>query len=94
MLFLAALSVEKKPMPVSSGLRSRPQIRLMRSISSRRAFAGGIASMLPRFIVLPIIVVGMVTAALVALWTYGIHIDASVLQADGPAAVGQGTKAN
>jgi hypothetical protein len=72
-------------MPASSGLRSRPQIGLMRPRSSHRAHLGGLVQLLPKSIVLPLALIGGLTAGFAALWTYGIHVDETYAEADGPA---------
>ncbi len=75
-------------MPASSGLRSRPQIGLMRPRSLRSLHIGGLAQVLPRVFVLPIILVAGLTLAAATLWTYAIHTDETVAEIEAPATTG------
>ena len=81
-------------MPASSGMRFRPQIGLMRSISNRRAHVGNVAFLLPKALMLPILVVAGLTASVVGAWTYGIHTEAEFADADPGLATGSFSKQN
>jgi hypothetical protein len=75
-------------MPASSGLRSRPQVGLMRPRSDHRLHIGGLAQMLPKFLVLPIILVAGLTLASAGLWTYAIHADEAYAEIEAPTITG------
>jgi hypothetical protein len=64
-------------MPASSGMRSRPQIGLMRPRSLHRLHIGGAFQAVPKGLVLPILLVAGLTFATASSWTYGIHTDES-----------------
>jgi hypothetical protein len=75
-------------MPASSGLRSRPKVGLMRSRSDYRLHIGGLAQILPKFLVLPIVLVAGLTLATTSIWTYAMHIDEAYAEIDAPAITG------
>ena len=75
-------------MPASSGLRSRPQIGLMRPRSDQRLHIGGLAQLLPKFLVLPILLVAGLTLASASLWTYAMHVDEAYAEIDAPSITG------
>jgi hypothetical protein len=81
-------------MPASSGLRSRPQIGLMRSISMQRTHVRNIAQILPSALILPILLAGVITVATATAWTYGIHKEAALAAADDAITTGTAIKAN
>ncbi len=71
-------------MPASSGMRSRPQIGLMRSRSNHRLQIGGILQAVPKRLVLPILLVAGLALAVAANWTYGIHTDDAWVEIEAP----------
>jgi hypothetical protein len=75
-------------MPASSGLRSRPQVGLMRHRSGRRVYISGLAEILPRFHVLPILLVAGLTLAAASLWTYAMYSDEAYAEIDAPSITG------
>jgi hypothetical protein len=75
-------------MPASSGLRSRPQIGLMTPRSDHRLHINGLTQMLPKFLVLPILVIAGLTLAATSLWTYAMHIDEAYAEIDAPSITG------
>jgi hypothetical protein len=75
-------------MPASSGLRSRPKIGLMRPRSDHRLHINGLTQMLPKFLVLPILVIAGLTLAATSLWTYAMHIDEAYAEIDAPSITG------
>jgi hypothetical protein len=75
-------------MPASSGLRSRPRTGLMRPRSEHRLHMGGLAQMLPKFLVLPILLVAGLTLASASLWTYAMHLDEAYAEIDAPSITG------
>ena len=81
-------------MPVSSGMRSRPQIGTARSFSDRRRHVGGIAQLLPKALMAPIIIVAGMAALGTSLWTYDNIVTLEYADADGPAVTGTVTKPN
>jgi hypothetical protein len=81
-------------MPASSGLRSRPQIGLMRSRSTHRAHIGGVLQLLPKSLILPIVIAAGIAAGVATFWTYGIHTDDAYAEADAPVVTGTVTRAN
>jgi len=81
-------------MPVSSGLRSRPQIGVVRSLSARRRHVGGMAQLLPRALIAPIILVAGITALGTSVWTYDNYINSEYAEADGPTVTGTVQKLN
>jgi hypothetical protein len=80
--------------PASSGLRSRPQIGIMRSISTQRTHASTIAHILPKTLILPILLAAVMTVATATAWTYGIHKEAALAAADDTVTTGTATKSN
>jgi hypothetical protein len=75
-------------MPASSGLRSRPQVGLMRPRSGQRLHINGLAQMLPKSLVLPILLVAGLTLAATSLWTYAMHNDEAYAEIDAPSITG------
>jgi hypothetical protein len=81
-------------MPVSSGLRSRPRIGVVRSFSARRRHVGGMAQLLPKALIAPIILVAGITALGTSLWTYDSVVSSEYAEADAPAVTGTVQKLN
>jgi hypothetical protein len=75
-------------MPASSGLRSRPQIGLIRPRSDHRLHIGSLVQMLPKVLVLPIILVAGLTLASATLWTYAMHMDEAYAEIEAPSVTG------
>jgi hypothetical protein len=75
-------------MPASSGLRSRPQIGLMRPRSNHRLHIVGLAQILPKFLVLPVLLVAGLTLAAASVWTYAMHADEAYAEIDAPVITG------
>jgi hypothetical protein len=71
-------------MPASYGLRSRPQIGLMRPRSRQRQHIGGLLQAVPKKWVLPILLVAGLTLVGTAAWTYGIHTDEAQAALEAP----------
>jgi len=81
-------------MPVSSGLRSRPQIGAVRSFSARRRHVGGVAQLLPRALIAPIILAAGIAALGATLWTYDNVVNSEYADGDGPDVTGTAPKLN
>jgi hypothetical protein len=81
-------------MPVSSGLRSRPQIGVVRSFSDRRRHFGGVAQLLPKALILPIILVAGITAVSTSLWAYDNYVSSEYAEGDEPTVTGTVPKLN
>ena len=81
-------------MPVSSGLRSRPQIGLSRPLSSRADGFADVAKVLPRTLLFPIVLIACVTAVAAVLWTHELHNDTITAGIEVPAVTGSINKAN
>jgi hypothetical protein len=75
-------------MPASSGMRSRPQIGLMRPRSRQRLHISGVLQAMPKGLVLPIFLVAGVTLAAASSWTYGIHMDEAIAAIAAPEVTG------
>ncbi len=71
-------------MPASSGMRSRPQIGLMRPRSSHRLQIGGLLQSVPKGLILPILLLAGLALAVATNWTYGIHSDDSLVEIEAP----------
>jgi hypothetical protein len=69
-------------MPLSNGLRFRRKFSSSRRVSSRRIGLSGLAQLLPRALILPIILFAGVTATAAAFWTYDIHVEQAAAEID------------
>jgi len=81
-------------MPLNNPLRRRRQLSSSRSITARRSGLSGLAQLLPKAMILPIILFAGVTAAAAAFWTYDIHIEQAYGDLDEPVATGSVDSAN
>jgi hypothetical protein len=81
-------------MPVSSGLRSRPQISLNRPLSSRSDNFSSVAKIVPKNVLFPIVLIACVTAFAAVLWTHDIHSDNTLAGIDAPTMTGTISKTN
>lgn len=82
-------------MPLSNGLRfRRRKASSARGVSARRIGVSGLAQMLPKTLILPIILFAGITAATAAFWTYDMHQDYAYSEVDGAETTGTVDSAN
>jgi hypothetical protein len=81
-------------MPVSSGLRSRPQVGLVRPLSARSVGFGNVVKIVPKTLLFPIALIACVTAFSAVLWTHDIHSEDAVAGMEAPTMTGTISKTN
>jgi hypothetical protein len=81
-------------MPVSSGIRLRPNLGLRRSISAQRLRIGKLTQILPLSIIMPLAGLAFVTAAIAVFWTSSIHNADAIASIEAPVTTGSVSKAN
>jgi hypothetical protein len=81
-------------MPVSSGLRSRPQIGFARPLSHRSDSVSSVAKIVPRNVLFPIAMIACVTAFAAVFWTHDIHTNDTLAGIEAPTVTGTIGKTN
>jgi len=85
-------------MPLSNGLRSRRgssgKNGGSRRISAQRIGLSGLAQLLPKAVIVPIILFAGITATFAAFWTYDIHIEQAQGDVDDQEMIGTVDSAN
>jgi hypothetical protein len=69
-------------MPLSTRNRFRSKLSSARRISTRGIGLSALASLVPKAMILPIIILAGITAASAAFWTYDIHIEQAYGEVD------------